>query len=273
MKLSEEEMHTEMQAIAQTGIENILLLTGESYQATPLSYLKQAVIIAKKYFSNIALEVHPMETEEYKELYLAGVDGITIYQETYNEKRYREVHLSGKKSDYHFRKEAPERIASAGIRHISMGILLGLHDLSEDVTALYEHLSLMEKKFPGVEYSLSFPRLKKIKGKNFASSLIDDAALVRTLSLTRTLFPRVGINLSTREDENVRDHALHFGVTKMSAGSNTSVGGYANRSPHMQDPQFDIEDNRSVKEIIRLLKHENFDPVLTDWRMIQNESI
>jgi len=273
IKLTSEQIHKEMRWVSQTGIESILLLTGESYKATPLSYLKEAVAIAKKYFTTISLEVHPMEKEEYHELFLEGVDGITIYQETYDPKRYKEVHISGKKSDYTFRAKTPERIAKSGIRQISMGILLGLADPAEDLHALYTHLHFMEKNFPGVEYSLSFPRLRTIKGKTLASCPINDIMFIKIICLTRIFFPRVGINLSTRENQHLRDNTLGLGITRISAGSNTSVGGYNEKSSTEQEPQFDIEDTRSVEEMIKLLKKRNFDPILTDWRPIKNEII
>ncbi len=270
IKLTDQQMHAEMKHVADSGIKNILLLTGESYQATPLSYLKEAVDIAKKYFTGISLEVHPMETDEYAELFENGVDGITIYQETYDLKRYKEVHISGKKSDYSFRYETPRRAAQGGMRQISMGILLGLADIAPDLLALFEHLRFMEKNFPGVEYSVSFPRLRKIKGREFAICNVDDQMFIKIICLTRILFPRVGINLSTRETALLRDNALGLGFTRMSAGSNTSVGGYTIKNVEQQDPQFDIEDTRSVESIVQLLKTKNFDPVFTDWRPIRN---
>lgn len=271
LKLTSAEIHAEMKHVADSGIEHVLLLTGESYQATPLSYLLEAVAIAKHYFSSISLEVHPMQTEEYQTLFASGVDGITVYQETYDRTRYREVHLSGKKSDYDFRYETPSRAAQAGMRHLSLGILLGLaQDVGQDLWALFEHLRDMEKHYPGVEYSVSFPRLRAIKGREFALCRVDDAMFIKIICLTRVNFPRVGINLSTRESPYLRDHALELGVTRMSAGSNTSVGGYTIKSSDEQDPQFDISDSRSVADIIQLLKQKNFDPVFTDWRAIGN---
>ncbi|MDP8212896.1 MAG: 2-iminoacetate synthase ThiH [Candidatus Zapsychrus exili] len=270
-KLTPEQTKQEMSYIANKGIENILLLTGESHKITPLPYLKEAVKIAKNYFPNISLEVYPMESHEYKELFLSGVDGITIYQETYDKDRYKELHISGKKADYNYRRETPYRAAFAGIRYISMGVLLGLSNIAEDVYCLYQHLKEMERNFPGIEYSLSFPRLRTVKGENLSFCDVDDITLVKIICLTRILFPRIGINLSTRENKNLRDKALGLGVTRISAESNTSVGGYTLETPQEQSPQFDIKDNRTTKEIIELLKKQNFDPVLTDWRRIKNE--
>ena len=271
-KLTAEQMHREMQFVADQGIENILLLTGESYKVTPVSYLVEAVDVAKNYFPNISLEVHPMEVDEYKTLHQTGVDGITVYQETYDRKRYGEVHLSGIKADYDFRYNAAERAAQAGMRTISLGILLGLSDISSDLHQLYQHLSFMEKNYPGVEYSLSFPRFQTIKDVAFSDAVVDDKTFIKVICLTRTLFPRIGINLSTRERPALRNHVIELGITRMSAGSNTSVGGYTLKPADEQDPQFDIEDTRNVDEIVTLLKKRNFDPVYTDWRRISNDA-
>jgi len=270
IKLAPEQYLKEMQFIHAQGIRNILMLTGESYKHTPVSYLKEAALTASEYFQGIALEVHPMETAEYKELFAAGVDGITIYQETYDRSRFAQVHLAGVKKDFDWRYHTPQRAAEAGMRQISLGILLGLSDVVSDVYALYEHLRALEKSFPGVEYSVSFPRLRTVKTEALASCAIDDVQFVKILCLTRLLFPRVGINLSTRESPQLRDHLLEIGVTRISAGSNTSVGGYTLLEEKVQDPQFDIKDGRCVDEIVKLLKAKNFDPVFTDWRHIEN---
>jgi len=270
MKMSPEQYRKEMQFISAQGIRNIIMLTGESYKHTPVSYLKEASQIASEYFQGIALEVHPMETAEYKELFAAGVDGITVYQETYDRTRYAQVHLSGYKKDYDFRYATGHRAAEAGMRQVSLGILLGLSDVVNDVYALYQHLRELEKSFPGVEYAVSFPRLRTVKTESLATCDVDDVQYVKIISLTRLLFPRVGINLSTREAPKLRDHLLEIAITRMSAGSNTSVGGYTLLEEEDQDPQFDIKDERSVDDIVKLLKSKNFDPVFTDWRHIEN---
>jgi 2-iminoacetate synthase len=270
MKLEAPEYRREMQFIHGQGIRNVLLLTGESHKATPVSYLKEAALAASEYFQGISLEVYPMETAEYQQLFTCGVDGITVYQETYDRERYARVHLSGYKKDYDFRYETPRRAAEAGMRQISLGILLGLGELAEDLLELYQHLGGLEKSFPGVEYSVSFPRLRTVKKETFAACDVDDAQFVKVMALTRLLFPRVGINLSTREASALRDHLLEIAVTRISAGSNTSVGGYTLLEEEQQDPQFDIKDTRAVDEIVKMLKARNFDPVFTDWRRIEN---
>ena len=271
-KLTNDQMHQEMKFISNQGIQNILMLTGESYKLTPLSYLKEATDVAKNYFPSISLEVHPMEESDYAQLFKKGIDGITVYQETYDKKRYKEVHLSGIKSDYNFRYDTAERAAKSGIRHISLGILLGLsRDLKQDLLDLYAHLRFMERSYPGVEYNLSFPRFQSIKGKNFIGiSPIDDITFIKIICLSRILFPRVGITLSTREKPEIRDNALHLGITRISAGSNTSVGGYTVLEKNKQDPQFDIEDTRTVKDMIQVIQSKTLDPIFTDWRRIDN---
>jgi 2-iminoacetate synthase len=267
-KLSPEEMHREMEKVAQSGIRNILLLTGESRVFTPPDYIKKAVETAKEYFPSISLEVYPLETDEYRELCAAGADGITIYQETYHQDRYQELHRAGKKTDYRYRLETPARIAASGIRMITMGVLLGLSEISADAFQLFLHLEQMEKKYPGVEYALSFPRLVPLKEKGTDYYPVSDLVLIKLICIARLLFPRVGINLSTREKPCIRDHALLLGVTRISAASRTTVGGYSREE--IKDPQFEVMDTRPVAEIVAVLAQKGFDPVFTDWRRISN---
>jgi 2-iminoacetate synthase len=269
VKLTAGAIRNEYRSIAATGIRNILLLTGESPRITPVEYLKEAVTIAGEYFQNIGLEIYPLSTEDYRTLYLAGADSVTIYQETYDLKRYAEVHLGGQKQNYAFRRDAPRRIASAGMRSISLGILLGLGPLAEDLCALYTHLKELEAEFPGVEYSLSFPRLRTVNARHLSNTDVDDITFVKILCLTRILFPRVGINLSTRESADFRSKALELSITRMSAGSKTTVGGYQDPGT-AGAPQFDISDERSTAETITGLRDSGFDPVFTDWRRIEN---
>jgi 2-iminoacetate synthase len=269
-KLTLEQMQQEMKQIAVAGIQNILLLTGESRKWTPVEYLKEAVTAAGEYFPSISLEVQPLDEDEYRELYLAGVDGVTVYQETYDKERYKFYHPKGKKADYNYRYNTPERIARSGIRTISMGVLLGLSEVAEDVHQLFLHLQWMEKHYPGVEYSLSFPRLIPLKSNHTKYVEVSDIMLIKLICLARVLFPRVGINLSTRERAALRDHAVQFGVTRISAASKTTVGGYTT-SCDSKDPQFDVMDHRSVKEVVAMLDRSGFDPVFTDWRRIRNE--
>ncbi|MFH1386326.1 MAG: 2-iminoacetate synthase ThiH [bacterium] len=268
-KLSHDEIERECQALKKTGLQNVLVLTGGSREHSPVSYIKAAALIAKKYFQGIAIEVYPLETKEYRELYLAGVDGVALYQETYDQDVYDRLHLFGEKKNYLFRYQAPERIAEAGIRQISMGVLLGLADWQRDISALFAHLEALWEKYPGVEFSLSFPRLRMITTDNDNYFNISDLELLQIIIAARLRFPRVGINMSTRENAEFRNKILEYGVTKISAGSSTSVGGYAING--CEPKQFSIHDRRSPKEIKNWLAAKGYDPVVTDWRSIPNE--
>ncbi|MDR2432085.1 MAG: 2-iminoacetate synthase ThiH [Candidatus Margulisbacteria bacterium] len=268
-RLTAQEIDAECRALAGAGIQSILLLTGGSRQHTPPEYLEQAVRAAGKYCASVAIEVYPLETAEYARLNAAGCDGLTIFQETYDRARYAVLHPAGRKRDYAYRYQAPRRAAQAGLRQITLGPLLGLSAWRQDVLALYAHLRGLEKEFPGVDYALSFPRLRKLSDYAEDDYLVSDADLVKIICVTRLLFPRVGLSLSTRESSGFRDHAIHFGITKISAGSSTSVGGYAAPSaPDGRAPQFEINDKRSVAAIKAMLKRQGFDPVFTDWRCL-----
>jgi 2-iminoacetate synthase len=272
-KLSFAGIERECEALASTGIRTCLLLTGESRFHSPPSYIREAVSIAGKYFPNVALEVYALETEEYRALYRAGADGVTMFQETYDRARYDELHLAGPKKDYDYRYQAPARMAEAGFRHIGMGPLLGLTDWRDEVPRFFRHVRDLEKAYPGVEYTLSFPRLRPVaqdKGRYFE---VSDRDMVKIMCAGRLLFPRAGINLSTRESAGLRDRIIDLGVTKMSAGSLTSVGGYADRGTEQKDGQFEVHDQRSLAEIKTMLTQKGYDPVVTDWRSIVNHSL
>jgi 2-iminoacetate synthase len=270
-ELSFDEIERECQALAATGIQNCLILTGESRHHSPPSYIRDAVKIAVKYFAGIAIEVYALETDEYREIYLAGADGVTLYQETYDRKRYDELHLAGPKKNYDYRVQAPERMAQAGFRQISMGVLLGLTDWRRDVPALFRHMRDLEKKYPGVEYSLSFPRLRRVAEDEHHYFDVSDRDMVKIICAARLLFPRTGINLSTRENADFRDRIIDFGVTKISAGSLTTVGGYDDSEKQHEDGQFQVHDGRSLAEIKSMLIRKGYDPVVTDWRNIVNQ--
>lgn len=270
-KLTYDEIDKECEALAATGIRSCLILTGESRYHSPPSYIGEAIAIAGRYFPDIALEVYPLETDEYRELYLAGADGVTLYQETYNRARYDELHLAGPKKNFDYRFQTPERIAKAGVRHISMGALLGLADWREDVPELFKHMRYLEKKYPGVEYSLSFPRLRRVADDDRRYFDVSDRDMVKIVCTARLLFPRMGINISTRETAEFRDQIIEFGITKMSAGSLTSVGGYGESKKQYQDGQFQVHDRRTLAEIKSMLISKGYDPVVTDWRNIVNQ--
>ncbi|HEX2967161.1 MAG TPA: 2-iminoacetate synthase ThiH [Syntrophorhabdaceae bacterium] len=270
-KLDFAEIENECAALAATGIRSCLILTGESRYHSPPEYIRQAVLIARKFFANVSLEIYPLDTHEYHDLFLAGADGVTLFQETYDRIRYAVLHPGGPKRNFEYRFGAPERIAEAGFRHISMGVLLGLSDWQNDVNELFRHLRHMEKTYPGVEYALSFPRLRALADDRTQYFEVSDREMVKIICAGRILFPRVGINISTREDPSFRDMILELGITKMSAGSLTTVGGYADQSKKRETGQFQVHDSRSLAEIKSMLSQKGYDPVLTEWRYISNE--
>jgi 2-iminoacetate synthase len=266
-KLQVGEIHREMQIIAQKGIRNILLLTGESRKHSSVNYIEEAVIIGKKYFSSIGIEIYPLQIEAYKRLVQAGVDSVTIYQETYDRKKYDYYHQAGKKKDYDYRYNTPSRAAKAGIRLINLGVLFGLNQPATELFHLYSHLEELQRDYPGVEYSISVPRIVPLSESKEQYYILSDIDFIKVICLTRILYPHIGITLSTRENATIRDQVINFGITRISAESKTSVGGYFKK--HDYDRQFDVIDNRSVEEIAALLKSKGFDPVFTDWRRIQ----
>lgn len=256
------EIEKELKVLSATGLREILLLTGESPSQTPVSYIANAAKAASRYFKAIAIEVFPMDTDDYRKLYAAGVNGLTVYQETYDEKVYHQVHLHGPKRDFTYRLKAPERGAEAGFSQISIGALLGLGDPMIDAIKLAMHLEWLEKKYPGVEWGVSLPRMRAVEGVSYGQA-VSDCLFVQILLAFRIAFPRVGINLSTRETAVMRDHLIHIGVTKLSAGVKTAVGGHTD--DHGTKGQFEIDDGRSVEAIKNMLNEKGYQSVFTDW--------
>lgn len=262
-QLTLEEIEREAAEISRSQVRHILMLTGEAPGKSDFQYLKDSVGILKKYFDSVSVEVYPLTTEQYAELKKLGVDGLTIYQETYNEARYDLLHHHGPKKDFRYRLETPERGAKAGLRVIGIGALLGLSDPLQDgfFSALHAHYLL--QRYPDSEVALSLPRIKNAPETFPIERVVSDFDLVKLMSAFRLFLPRVGINLSTRESAEFRNHIVGLGVTKMSGGSKTDVGGYSGDNP--SDVQFEICDERSVEEIASMLKTKGLTPVYKDW--------
>lgn len=262
-QLSLDDIKQEAKAISNTGLKHILILTGESEKDTPLDYIIDAVKILKLYFDSVAIEIYPLSTNEYREVIEAGVDSLTIYQEVYNRDVYKVVHPYGPKSDYDFRYHAAERGAEAGMFNINIGALLGLHDWQEEVYHLALHAKYLEEQYPEVTFSLSVPRIRPFVGQTYDSLEISDRNLVQIVLALKLFLPKIGITLSTRENKVFRTNMLPLGITKLSAGVMTSVGGHDGDAEG--DTQFDIADNRSVEDMINDLKILGYQPVLKDW--------
>lgn len=262
-KLTLAEVEMEAREIAKTGLQHLLILTGESRQHSPVSYIKDCIGVLRNYFSSISIEVYPLTTEEYAELIDAGLDGLTIYQEVYNEKVYDQLHPKGPKRDYRFRLETPDRAGQAGIRSINIGALLGLHEWRSEVFFTGMHAAYLQKKFPDTEISVSFPRVRPQFGGYQPAFPVPDSGLVQGILALRLFLPRVGITISTREGSRLRDNLIRLGVTKMSGGSSTAIGGHTDAKDAIG--QFEISDKRSVEEMRKAISDLGYKPILKDW--------
>jgi len=265
-RLTLEQIDIEAKALALTGIRHVLILTGEAPLKTPLSYLTGAMKILKQYFSSIALEIFPMDEINYEKLIKAGADSLTIYQEVYDRDVYKSVHPKGKKSDYEYRLQTPERGANAGFRAINIGALFGLGNPEKEAFMSGLHAGYLEHTFPDVEISLSIPRMTKVRGGIAPKHILSDIGFVQIMLAWRLFMPRLGITISTRESADFRDRLIHLGATRFSAGSRTDVGGYALKADDA-NTQFEVTDTRSVDQVACMIRKKGFQPVFKDWEM------
>ncbi len=271
LALSLEEIEKEAEILSSYGIKNVILVTGDNMKKFSFDMLLETVKISTKYFPFVAIEVPSLTYEEYKLLHNAGADGLTMFQETYIESLYPKFHLSGPKADYLYRLDTPERAASAGMRFIGLGALLGLADYRIDTFYMCLHGKYLSKKYWKSQISSSFPRIRHSAGEYKPEYNVSDKNLLQLIFAYRMFFHDAGINISTREPAEFRDKLIYLGATIMSAGSKTEPGGYS----HSQDEavQFSIEDNRSVDEFCSRVKELGFDPVLKDWDNAMQQSI
>lgn len=264
-KLTLDEVEREAELIAATGLRHVLLLTGESRKETPPAYIAACVERMKKWFSSISIEVYPLEEAEYQMLGAAGVDGLTIYQEVYHPGIYDELHPEGPKRDYQYRLDAPERGCRAGFRSVNIGALLGLNDWRTEAFFTGLHADYLQRAYPDVEISISPPRMRPQYGGFPPRDVIHDSDLVQYILALRLFMPRAGITVSTREPQRLRDGLVRLGVTKMSAGVCTAVGGRLDKDAV---GQFDIADERSVAEMAEMLYRQGYQPVFKDWELL-----
>lgn len=267
-KLNMKEIEMEAKALAQTGLQHLLLLTGEDTVATPIDYLVDAVSCLKKHFASVAIEIFPMEIDEYRQLQKAGVDGVTLFQETYDQKIYRQVHPIGKKRDFKFRLDGPERGARAGFRVLNIGALLGLAEKRSELFFTGLHADYLEKKFIDTEIAISLPRFNEAECEYRPPYPVDDKTFVQFLMALRLYLPRAGITISTRETSVLRNRLVRLGATRFSAGVCTTVGGYSVQATKAT-PQFEISDERTVAEVAAAIRQQGYQPVYKDWDDIQ----
>jgi 2-iminoacetate synthase len=263
-KLSLEEMEREMQAIAETGLQEILLLVGESREMAGLDYLGKAIKLASKYFSVIGLEVYPMNSEEYRYLHDCGADYVTVFQETYDAKTYGDLHLGGHKRVFPYRFHAQERALLGGMRGVAFAALLGLSDFRQDAFATGLHAYFIQRKYPQAELSLSCPRLRPtVNQGQFTTNDVGERQLFQVICAYRLFLPFAGLTISTRERALFRDHVIGLAATKISAGVHTGIGGH--ESEEKGDSQFLISDPRTVEEVRRAILQRGCQPVFRDY--------
>lgn len=261
-KLGPEDIDEACRRIKDQGLDEVLLLTGESRKHSGLDYLIEAADLASKHFNSVGIEVYPLETEAYKALHQKGVSSLTIYQETYDPLTYDKLHLKGPKKDFSYRLATPERGALGGLNKINIGALLGLRDPYQDAYMTLCHLWLLLSKYPSVEWGLSLPRIKAIENGTFDHIAVSDQAYVQILIAYRLMFPTSPISVSTRESANLRRHLLPLGVTKLSAGVSTSVG---RKDQDQATPQFTISDPSSINQVKAMVKEAGYQTIIRNW--------
>jgi 2-iminoacetate synthase len=268
--LNEDQILREVEVIRQMGYDHILLVSGEANKTVGVNYFEKMIRLIRPYFSNIMLEVQPLEQDEYERLNAVGVNTVLVYQETYHEENDPLYHPNGKKSNFNYRLETPERVGKAETRRIGLGALLGLEDWRVDSFFTALHLDYLEKTFWKTKYSISFPRLRPAVGchqLNVSAESKDhpmsDKQLVQLICAYRIFNENVELSLSTRESPKFRDHVIRLGITSISAGSKTDPGGYASNLHALG--QFEISDERSPKEVAAMIDAQGYEPVWKDW--------
>ncbi len=264
VRLTLEQALAEADIIANEGFKDLLLVSSEDRSFITIDYLAALASKLREKFSSISIEIYQLTRDEYAKLFAAGIDGVTLYQETYDRDTYRRYHPAGPKADYDLRLSAPDNFAQAGMREIGLGSLLGLFDWRLETLALAEHAHYLMKRYWQSHVSFSFPRLRPAKDVDRSQfSLLSDKNLVQMLLALRLCFADAGMVISTRESAVLRNHLVKLGITKMSAGSKTNPGGYSGRTGAVE--QFEIDDTRTPAQIADMLKTAGLEPVWKDW--------
>lgn len=265
-KLTYEEIEKEMEAIAATGLEEILILVGESRKQSDVEYLGEACKIARRYFKMVGLEVYPMNSDEYAYLHECGADYVTVFQETYDSDKYETLPLGGHKRVFPYRVNAQERALKGGMRGVGFGALLGLADFRKDAFATGIHAWLLQRKYPQAEIAFSCPRLRPIINNDKINPKdVHEAQLLQVITAYRLFMPFAGITISTRESARFRDNIVTIAATKISAGVSTGVGSHVEELEDKGDEQFEIDDSRGVAEIHQMLLERGMQPVMNDY--------
>ena len=272
MKLSMEQIEHEMKIIADSGMEEILILTGESRAKSDVKYIGEACKLARKYFRNVGLEIYPVNTDEYRYLHECGADYVTVFQETYDTDKYETLHLMGHKRVWPYRFNAQERALRGGMRGVAFSALLGLSDFRKDALASALHVYYLQRKYPQAEMSLSCPRLRPIINNDKINPLdVHETQLCQILCAYRIFLPFVGITVSSRESARFRNGIVKIAATKISAGVSTGIGDHESKYSGKEaqgdqgDEQFEIDDDRSLETMYQDMAEEGLQPVLNDY--------
>ena len=272
MKLSMEQIEKEMKVIADSGMEEILILTGESRSQSDVHYIGEACKLARKYFRMVGLEIYPVNTDEYRYLHECGADYVTVFQETYDADKYETLHLMGHKRVWPYRFEAQERALMGGMRGVAFSALLGLSDFRKDALASALHVYYLQRKYPYAEMSLSCPRLRPIINNDKINPLdVHESQLCQVICAYRIFLPFVGITVSSRESASFRDGIVKIAATKVSAGVSTGIGDHESKYSGKEadgeqgDEQFEIDDARSLETMYQDIADEGLQPVLNDY--------
>lgn len=264
--LSDREIQEETEAIKSMGFQHVLLVTGEANRTVGVPYLANAIKQVRSHFANVSMEVQPLDQHEYEELIPLGLHAVLVYQETYHKADYKKHHPKGKKSNFDYRLETPDRLGRAGIHKMGLGALYGLEDWRVDSFFVALHLDYLERTYWQTKYSISFPRLRPFSGGLEPKVEMTDRDLVQLICAYRLFDQEVELSLSTRETEVFRDNVLKLGITSMSAGSKTNPGGYSVEPQSLE--QFEISDERTPNEISNLLLKQGYEPVWKDWDLV-----
>lgn len=272
MKLTAEQIEHEMKVIADSGMEEILILTGESRAQSDVNYIGEACKLARKYFRLVGLEIYPVNTDEYRYLHECGADYVTVFQETYDSDKYETLHLLGHKRVWPYRFDAQERALMGGMRGVAFSALLGLSDFRKDALASALHVYYLQRKYPQAEMSLSCPRLRPIINNEKINPLdVGEKQLCQIICAYRIFLPFVGITVSSRESARFRNGIVKIAATKVSAGVSTGIGDHESKYTGKEtdgaqgDEQFEINDGRSLDTMYRDIAEEGLQPVLNDY--------
>nr|WP_121272365.1 2-iminoacetate synthase ThiH [Pedobacter schmidteae] len=261
--LSPMEIMQEVAVIKEMGFDHVLLVTGEANQSVHTDYFKKVLELIRPHFAHVSMEVQPLDLEDYEALRPYGLNTVLVYQETYHQEDYKKHHPKGKKSNFQYRLETPDRLGQARIHKMGLGVLIGLEDWRTDSFFTAMHLSYLEKTYWQSKYSISFPRLRPFSGGLEPKVAMSDRELVQLICAYRIFNEEVELSISTRESEIFRNNIIKLGVTAMSAASKTNPGGYAVEPQSLE--QFEISDERTAAEIADMISAQGYEAVWKDW--------